>query len=191
MVHSTHLCGPALAPTPGWKREHRRFEGGLGRARLRRTRPPTCHGCAPGCAGARNTFRKAGVGYGEVFLQRLGATFNQLRSRRRTSSRIWLKGRQTRRGLHCSSSPRAGGPRRVPTARGRRAHLVESAGTVRLRTGWAGLLAPHEAASLPGLRSGLRRRAPRLQVGRGGPRGIALVEAWRYFKPAAGAQFWQ
>ena len=48
----------------------------------------------------------------------------------------------------------------------------------------AGLLAPREASNLPGPRSGLRRGAPRLQVGRGGPWGGALIEMWRKFHPA-------
>ncbi len=43
----------------------------------------------------------------------------------------------------------------------------------------------HEALTLPGLRSGLRRGAPRLQVVCGGPWGGALIEVWRHFQPAA------
>ena len=42
---------------------------------------------------------------------------------------------------------------------------------------WGGKrAAPHEASSRPGLRFGLRKSAPRLQVCRGGPWGGALIE---------------
>ncbi len=43
---------------------------------------------------------------------------------------------------------------------------------------------PARAALLPGLRSWLRRGAQCLQVGCGGPGGVALREDWRHFKPA-------
>ncbi len=48
----------------------------------------------------------------------------------------------------------------------------------------AGLLAPHEAPDLQRQRSEKCMGAPRLKVGRGGPRDGALIEARRRFKPA-------
>lgn len=39
---------------PGWTREHRLFEGGLGRTRWLRARPPVFRGCAASCAGVRH-----------------------------------------------------------------------------------------------------------------------------------------
>ncbi len=55
--------------------------------------------------------------------------------------------------------------------------VVERARTVVLRAGWGvGSVGSPEAHKLPGLRPGLRRVAPRLQVGRDGPWGGALTE---------------
>ena len=49
------------------------------------------------------------------------------------------------------------------------ARLFGSARTGMSGTGKDGLLTPHEALNLPGLRSGLCLGAPHLQVGQGGP----------------------
>ena len=49
----------------------------------------------------------------------------------------------------------------------------------------ASSLTPNEACNLPSPRDGLRRGAPCLQVGWGGPWGGALTEVWRHVKPAS------
>ena len=60
-----------------------------------------------------------------------------------------------------------------------------SIGTSCWRRVRAGSLAPHEASHLPRPRSGRRRGAPRLQIGRVGTWGGALMEVWRPFEPVA------
>ena len=57
----------------------------------------------------------------------------------------------------------------------------------RVGVGWGGLAGAARSFNLPRPRSGLHRGAQRLQVGRGGPWGGALVEVWQHFKPAGTA----
>jgi hypothetical protein len=73
---------------------------------------------------------------------------------------------------------------RLGSGRGR-GHLVEGAKIVVLGVALGGL-ADATRGSQPATRrcSGVHRGDPRLQVGRGGRGGGALIEVWRHFKPA-------
>ncbi len=51
---------------PGCEREIYHVESGLGRARWRRTKLPTCPGRDPDCAGARHACKQAVVGHGAM-----------------------------------------------------------------------------------------------------------------------------